>query len=59
MQVEGVSTTVPGLGFVGLDFQWSAAAATIQAMDRDARAVLRAVLDVSAPDRRAVAAVAP
>lgn len=53
--VEGVSTAVPGLGFVGLDFQYSAASATIQGMDRDARAVVAAVLRSTA-GRTAVAA---
>jgi putative flavoprotein involved in K+ transport len=54
VQTEGIARTVPGLGFVGLDFQYSAASATIQGMDRDARAVLDAVL--SAPVATPVAA---
>lgn len=33
---RGVSTTVPGLAFVGLDFQYSAASATIMGMGVDA-----------------------
>ncbi|MDH2442730.1 NAD(P)-binding domain-containing protein [Amnibacterium sp. CER49] len=49
VQTEGIADRVPGLGFVGLDFQYSAASGTIQGMDRDARAVLRALL---APARR-------
>jgi putative flavoprotein involved in K+ transport len=43
-QTEGVADAVPGLGFVGLDFQYSAASATIQGMDHDARAVVDALL---------------
>ncbi len=43
VHTEGVADAVPGLGFVGLDFQFSAASGTIQGMDRDARAVLDAV----------------
>jgi putative flavoprotein involved in K+ transport len=50
-QTQGIADAVPGLGFVGLDFQYSAASSTIQGMDRDVRAVLRRLLR----DRRAVA----
>jgi putative flavoprotein involved in K+ transport len=49
VQTEGVSRAVPGLGFVGLDFQYSAASSTIQGMDRDARAVLNAVAGARRP----------
>jgi putative flavoprotein involved in K+ transport len=41
---EGVADGVPGLAFVGLDFQYSAASGTIQGMDRDAEAVLEVLL---------------
>jgi putative flavoprotein involved in K+ transport len=55
-QTRGVADLVPGLGFVGLDFQYSAASSTIQGMDRDARSVVRRLLetrDVAAmPARR-------
>lgn len=40
----GVADTVPGLGFVGFDFQYSAASSTLQGMDRDVRYVLDALL---------------
>jgi putative flavoprotein involved in K+ transport len=38
---RGVSTDVPGLGFVGLDFQYAIASASIQGVDRDARFLVR------------------
>ncbi len=38
---RGVSTDLPGLGFLGLEFQFSLASGTIQGMDRDARYLLR------------------
>ena len=44
-QTRGVADDVPGLGFVGLDFQYSAASSTIQGMDRDARSVVRRLLE--------------
>jgi putative flavoprotein involved in K+ transport len=47
---RGVAEAVPGLGFVGLDFQYSAASSTIQGMDRDARFVVERLL--RSPDRR-------
>ena len=55
VHTEGISDTVPGLGFLGLDFQFSAASATIQGMDRDARAVVAALLgrDTGRPVDRA------
>jgi putative flavoprotein involved in K+ transport len=37
----GVSTTVPGLGYVGLEFQRGFASATLRGVGRDARYVLR------------------
>jgi putative flavoprotein involved in K+ transport len=40
---EGVSTTVPGLGFVGLERQRSFASATLRGVGRDAAYVLRAL----------------
>ena len=54
----GVADAVPGLGFVGFDFQYSAASSTLQGMDRDARYVLNALLHdgsgtVSTPVRAA------
>jgi putative flavoprotein involved in K+ transport len=55
VHTEGVAEGMPGLGFVGLDFQYSAASSTIQGMDRDARAVLDALLR-TAPVRELVAA---
>jgi putative flavoprotein involved in K+ transport len=35
---------VPGIGYVGLEFQYSAASATIQGMAQDARYVVRRLL---------------
>ncbi|MFD6951356.1 FAD-dependent oxidoreductase [Nocardiopsis sp. TSRI0078] len=40
----GVSTTVPGLGYVGLEFQRSFSSATLRGVGRDARRVLRRIL---------------
>ncbi|WP_150239494.1 flavin-containing monooxygenase [Nocardiopsis quinghaiensis] len=40
----GVSTTVPGLGYVGLEFQRSFSSATLRGVGRDARHVLRRIL---------------
>ncbi|QVQ52239.1 NAD(P)/FAD-dependent oxidoreductase [Spiractinospora alimapuensis] len=37
----GLSTTVPGLGYVGLEFQRSFSSATLRGVGRDARHVLR------------------
>ncbi|WP_160050897.1 MULTISPECIES: NAD(P)/FAD-dependent oxidoreductase [unclassified Nocardiopsis] len=37
----GISTTVPGLGYVGLEFQRSFSSATLRGVGRDARRVLR------------------
>lgn len=51
---RGIADAVPGLAFVGLDFQFSAASSTIQGMDRDARYVVRRLLATrtAAPARR-------
>ncbi len=38
---HGVSTTVPGLGFVGLEYQRSISSATLRGVGRDAQTVLR------------------
>lgn len=40
----GVSTAVPGLGYVGLEFQRSFSSATLRGVGRDARHVLRRLL---------------
>jgi putative flavoprotein involved in K+ transport len=44
MHHSGVSTAVPGLGFVGLERQRSFASATLRGVGRDATHVLRALL---------------
>ncbi|MFE3458224.1 flavin-containing monooxygenase [Nocardiopsis aegyptia] len=44
LQSRGVSATVPGLGFVGLEFQRSFSSATLRGVGRDARHVLRRIL---------------
>jgi putative flavoprotein involved in K+ transport len=54
---RGVSTDVPGLGFLGLDFQFSLASATIQGMDRDARYLLRRLTGPAGPTRSGAAAL--
>ncbi|MGW8439275.1 flavin-containing monooxygenase [Nocardiopsis sp. NPDC055879] len=41
---SGISTTVPGLGYVGLEFQRSFSSATLRGVGRDARHVLRRLL---------------
>ncbi|QUX30602.1 NAD(P)-binding domain-containing protein [Nocardiopsis akebiae] len=40
----GISTTVPGLGYVGLEFQRSFSSATLRGVGRDARHVVRRLL---------------
>ncbi|MET9311560.1 NAD(P)/FAD-dependent oxidoreductase [Kribbella sp. NPDC003505] len=40
-QERGVSTDVPGLYFLGLDFQYAIASASIQGVDRDARFLVK------------------
>ncbi|GAA1072803.1 flavin-containing monooxygenase [Nocardiopsis metallicus] len=40
----GISSTVPGLGYVGLEFQRSFSSATLRGVGRDARHVLRRLL---------------
>jgi putative flavoprotein involved in K+ transport len=44
LQSRGVSASVPGLGFVGLEFQRSFSSATLRGVGRDARHVLRRIL---------------
>jgi putative flavoprotein involved in K+ transport len=53
---RGVSTTVPGLYFVGLPFQYSATSETLPGMSRDARYVARAIMRVSPKARALVGA---
>jgi len=48
----GVSTTVPGLGFVGLERQRSFASATLRGVGRDAAHVLKALASQGAPALR-------
>ena len=48
----GVSTTVPGLGYVGLEFQRSFSSATIRGVGRDAAYVLRRLRPSSEPALR-------
>lgn len=48
----GVSTTVPGLGFVGLELQRAVASATIRGVARDADRVVRRLPFDGAPARR-------
>jgi putative flavoprotein involved in K+ transport len=52
-QERGVSTDVPGLYFLGLDFQYAIASASIQGVDRDARFLVKHLA------RRAVARAIP
>jgi putative flavoprotein involved in K+ transport len=40
-EYRGIATGCPGLAFVGLEFQYSVASATLMGMDRDARHVVR------------------
>lgn len=47
----GVSTTVPGLGYVGLERQRSFASATLRGVGRDAGYVLKALASRAAPAR--------
>jgi putative flavoprotein involved in K+ transport len=49
---DGVSVSVPGLGFVGLEHQRSIASATLRGVGRDARRVVRRLRHPTAPDRR-------
>ncbi|OLF09699.1 FAD-dependent oxidoreductase [Actinophytocola xinjiangensis] len=46
---KGISTTSPGLGFVGLEWQRSFASATLRGVGRDARHVVRRLLRRPAP----------
>lgn len=50
----GVSTTVPGLGYVGLEFQRSFSSNTLRGCARDARHVVGALQAQVSPDRVAV-----
>ena len=52
---RGVSDAEPGLYFVGLDFQFSLASATIQGVDQDARHVVRRLRRQARKARRALA----
>jgi putative flavoprotein involved in K+ transport len=49
---QGVSTTVPGLGYVGLERQRSFASATLRGVGRDATHVLKALARHVAPAQR-------
>ena len=42
---HGVSTAVPGLGYVGVEHQWSIASATIRGVGEDARRVLAGITE--------------
>jgi putative flavoprotein involved in K+ transport len=44
LQRRGVSTTVPGLGYVGLEFQRSFASNTVRGVGRDAEFVIERLL---------------
>jgi putative flavoprotein involved in K+ transport len=46
-QERGVSPDEPGLMFLGLDFQYAIASATIQGVDRDARYLVRRMRDLT------------
>lgn len=52
----GVSTTVPGLGFVGLEFQRSFSSNTLRGCGRDARHVVRALREAASRNPVAVTA---
>lgn len=44
---RGVAVDVPGLLFLGLDFQYAIASASIQGVDRDARHLVRRIRDLA------------
>lgn len=44
IQTEGLADQVPGLAYLGLDFQYSAASSTIMGMSHDARTVVDGLL---------------
>lgn len=46
---RGIATACPGLAFVGMPFQYSAASATLMGMDQDARYVVETLAAASAP----------
>ena len=48
----GLSTTVPGLGFVGLEYQRSIASATVRGVGRDAEHVIERLRREHARTRR-------
>lgn len=50
LHTGGVSSTVAGLGYVGLEFQRSFSSATVRGVARDARHVLKALTTRSQPD---------
>ena len=52
-QVSGLSTSVPGLGYVGLEWQRSFGSATLRGVGRDARHV---IARLAYPDRGGVTA---
>jgi putative flavoprotein involved in K+ transport len=52
LQHHGVSTTVPGLGFVGLSNQRTFASATLRGVGEDAAVVLRALRRQRQPERK-------
>jgi putative flavoprotein involved in K+ transport len=47
---DGVATTVPGLGYVGLDYQRSIASATVRGVGRDAARVVDRLLAAGRPE---------
>ena len=53
LHIGGVSTAVPGLGYVGLEFQRSFSSATVRGFARDARHVLANLTRATQPTRRA------
>jgi len=51
-QRRGLSSTVPGLGYVGLEWQRSFASATLRGVGRDARYLVRRIRSGTGPPRR-------
>jgi putative flavoprotein involved in K+ transport len=49
VEARGVASGCPGVAFVGLDFQYSVASATLVGMDRDAEFVIDALFAAPAP----------
>jgi len=58
-QDRGVARDVPGLYFLGRDFQFAVASATIQGMDRDARYLMRRLRHHATTDSTAPLALRP